>query len=103
VPGRDGPLIRTIDDWEFLASTKGKWADSFSAKELARLWLAGEGVTAVQKALRPELASRVVIGVEGKVNEPLDAPISAKYQAAEARVRMPLWLTVIETPCLVTR
>jgi hypothetical protein len=34
---RDGPPIHTIDDWESLASTKGKWADGFSAKELARL------------------------------------------------------------------
>jgi hypothetical protein len=116
----DGPFISSLDDWERLASTAGKWADGFSAKELARLWLAGEGAAVVQAALRSVLTDLhlveaiaeaqisfdsyeggvrnhdvlaygytavgdVVVGVEGKVNEPLDDRISAKYAAAERR------------------
>jgi hypothetical protein len=117
---RDGPLISSLADWERLASTADKWVDGFSAKELARLWLVGEGPVAVQAALRPVLGELhlvgaiaeaqvsfdryeggvrnhdvlaygytpvgdVVVGVEGKVNEPLDDRISGKYAAAERR------------------
>lgn len=46
-----GPEIRDLLDWEPWASTKGKWADGFSAKELARLWLSGHGKRYVEEAL----------------------------------------------------
>ena len=32
-----GPAIHDLVDWERYAATTGKWADGFSAKELARL------------------------------------------------------------------
>lgn len=118
----DGPEIHTLDDWERYASTKGKWADGYSAKELARLWLAGDGATYVEEALAgvmPGLSvqeaiaeartifdgypggvrnhdvlalgawegGQAVVGVEGKVNESLDAKLSAKYGAAAKRKR----------------
>jgi hypothetical protein len=57
---RAGPDIRDLHDWEELASTKGKWAEGFSALELARLWLAGTGATAVQAALHPVLPDLVI-------------------------------------------
>ncbi len=50
---RAGPVITNIGAWERFASTKGKWKDGFSAKELAWLWLVGSGARAVQDALRP--------------------------------------------------
>jgi hypothetical protein len=31
-----GPAIHDLADWERYAATKSKWADGFSAKELAR-------------------------------------------------------------------
>jgi hypothetical protein len=46
-----GPAIHDLADWERYASTKGKWADGFSAKELARLWLTGAGPRRVEAAL----------------------------------------------------
>ena len=46
-----GPAIHDLADWERYASTKGKWADGFSAKELARLWLGGAGHRHVEAAL----------------------------------------------------
>jgi hypothetical protein len=46
-----GPPIHDLVDWERYASTTGKWADGFSAKELARLWLTGTGHEHVQAAL----------------------------------------------------
>jgi hypothetical protein len=54
-------LARRIVDqqpahWERFVSTGGKWADGLSAKELARLWLAGEGPVTVRAALRSVLA-----------------------------------------------
>jgi hypothetical protein len=117
---RRGAPISSLGAWERLASTPGRWADGFSAKELARLWLAGEGAVAVQGALRSVLADLhlveaiaeaqisfdgyrggvrnhdvlayghaavgdVVVGVEGKVNGPLDDRISGKYAAAARR------------------
>ena len=116
-------MITDIAAWETHASTGGKWRDHFSAKELARLWLSGEGAAVVVDALAPVVPGlriteaiaeaqisfdafpggvrnhdvlafgdspegRVVVGVEGKVNESLDATISAKYAAAE-RTRNP--------------
>ena len=47
----NGPVIHDLADWERYAATKGKWADGFSAKELARLWLAGAGHRHVEAAL----------------------------------------------------
>ncbi len=117
---RNGPFITSIADWERLASTKGKWKDGFSAKELGWLWLIGSGAEACQDALQPVMpgfcvteavaearvefddhpggvrnhdvlaygtadAGRVIVGVEGKVNESLDARISAKCAAAAKR------------------
>jgi hypothetical protein len=115
-----GPEIRNIADWERWASTKGKWADGFSAKELARLWLAGQGPRRVEYALAPVIpglrieraiaeaqvsfdsyeggvrnhdvlafgpydGGHAVVGVEGKVNESLDAQLKRKYAAADQR------------------
>lgn len=118
----DGPEIRTLADWKRHASTKGKWADHFSAKELARLWLTGDGarhiegrLAGVMPGLRIQHAvaearsrfdrwpggvrnhdvlalgswdgGQAIIGVEGKVNESLDAKLSAKYEVAQTRKR----------------
>jgi hypothetical protein len=44
--------IRTLEDWEEHASTPDKWADGYSAKELARLWLTDAGPAAAVDALR---------------------------------------------------
>jgi hypothetical protein len=112
-----GPLITDLGGWEAHASTPGKWRDHFSAKELARLWLSGDGQRAVTDALAPVIPGlqitqaiaeaqtsfdaypggvrnhdvlafgnsgigEVVVGVEGKVNESLDASINRKYEAA---------------------
>jgi hypothetical protein len=44
-------VIHDLVDWERCAATTGKWADGFSAKELARLWLAGAGHRYVEGAL----------------------------------------------------
>jgi hypothetical protein len=46
-----GPAIHDLADWGRYASTKSKWVDGFSAKELARLWLAGRGPRDVEAAL----------------------------------------------------
>ena len=113
-----GPIISTLEDWQRLASTRGKWEDGFSAKELARLWLAGDGAEAARCALRPVLpglrfenavaeamvsfdsyaggvrnhdvlakgrtaGGQVLVGVEGKVNEPLGARIKGQYHTAD--------------------
>ena len=119
---RTSERIETIDDWKLLASTKGKWADGYSAKELARLWLSGRGPAAVYAALEPVLPGLtfnravaeaqisfdsyeggvrnhdvlaygstslgdVVVGIEGKVNEALDAPLAKKYEQARTRIK----------------
>ena len=52
---RAGEPIKSIGDWKRLASTKGKWADGYSAKELGRLWLSGQEPAAVCAALEPAL------------------------------------------------
>ena len=52
---RKGERIQTIDDWKRLASTEGKWADGYSAKELGRLWLSGRGPAVASTALAPAL------------------------------------------------
>jgi hypothetical protein len=117
---RSGHPIQTLTQWQLHASTKGKWADGFSAKELARLWLGGQGPAAVQAALEPVLpgltfneavaeaqiafddyaggvrnhdvlafgtaqVGEVVVGVEGKVNESLDATLERKHEQATKR------------------
>src|SRR4051812_4475277 len=58
---RTGHLVRSLEDWERFASTKGKWADGYSAKELARLWLSGEGPRAVEAALEPVLPDLAIV------------------------------------------
>ncbi len=55
IRSRAGEPIESIEDWKRLASTEGKWADGYSAKELGRLWLSGEGPAAVCAALEPAL------------------------------------------------
>lgn len=117
-----GPAIHELADWEHYAATKSKWADGFSAKELARLWLAGAGhrhvetaLTDVIPGLRIEQAiaearvsfdryeggvrnhdvlaygpcdgGHAVIGIEGKVKDPLDSRLEGKYAAAAERKR----------------
>jgi len=47
---RKGEPIGDLADWERVASSKGKWADGFSAKELAKLWLHGHGPAAARCA-----------------------------------------------------
>jgi hypothetical protein len=120
IVSRSGKPIESIDDWKRLASTEGKWADGYSAKELARLWLSGQGAPAVCAALEPVLpglrlnkavaeaqisfdsyaggvrnhdvlaygaadCGRVVVGIEGKVNESLDGTLADKYEQARKR------------------
>src|SRR3954447_15272204 len=120
VNSRAGVEIATVDDWEKHASTKGKWAGGYSAKELARLWLGAAGPQAIVDALAPVFeglvleravaeaqvsfdryaggvrnhdvlafgrtsVGPVVIGVEGKVNESLDATMPQKSAAAASR------------------
>jgi hypothetical protein len=46
-----GPPIHDLAGWEHYASTTGRWADGFSGKELARLWLARAGHRHVEAAL----------------------------------------------------
>ena len=117
-----GPAIHDLADWERYAATKSKWADGFSAKELARLWLAGAGHRHVQVALADVIpglqieqaiaeaqvsfdeyeggvrnhdvlaygscdAGHAVIGIEGKLNEPLDSRLERKFAAAAQRKR----------------
>lgn len=112
-----------LASWRKNASTKGNWADGFSAMELARLWLAGVGPSAITELLAAVLPGftitravaearvafdrypggvrnhdvlawgqadlgPVVVGIEGKVNESLDATISGKYKAAATRKAM---------------
>ena len=53
--GNGSEEIRTLEDWKAYASTEGKWEDEYSAKELARLWLEGQGADAVIDLLQPVL------------------------------------------------
>ncbi|MDO9410085.1 hypothetical protein [Patulibacter sp.] len=44
--------ISSLEDWQRLASTPGKWAAGYSAMELARLWLTDAGPATTAEALR---------------------------------------------------
>ncbi len=64
-----GPAIHNLVDWERYAAITGKWADGFSAKELARLWLAELdrrpiGVGRAAQHRRKRGVGRVLIEVE---------------------------------------
>jgi hypothetical protein len=118
IANRHGVAIGSIEEWETLAAPASykHWKPDRSAYELARAWLDGEGLAAVQRVLRncvPALRPReivaeaqtrfdafggprnhdllivgddVIVAVEAKVDEAFDRTL-AKYRADAERRR----------------
>ena len=73
IRSRRGAPVTTLDAWEALASTEGKWADGFSAKELARLWLDGTGPSALTELLHPWLPDLQITDAVAEAQVAFDA------------------------------